>query len=152
MSVRSKEEMRPEIMGMKCEEKGGVDRKSGRRREVETRIGGPLGKRRLQSNCYLNGALSARVTCGISPPAHAPFCFIHSCCPHGGLVVNIPRVALIGLGGYGAVHLQHLRDFHRRGEIRFVAAVDFPPGSDSESAALCRSEGCQIFPGFDELL
>lgn len=61
-------------------------------------------------------------------------------------------MALIGLGGYGAVHLQHLRDFHRSGEIRLVAAVDFPPGSDADAAALCRQEGCQIFSGFEELM
>jgi len=66
--------------------------------------------------------------------------------------VNVPRVALIGLGGYGAVHLQHLRDFHRIGAVRFVAAVDFPPGLDRETAERCRTEGCQLFPGFDELL
>lgn len=66
--------------------------------------------------------------------------------------MNVPRVALVGLGGYGAVHLQHLRDFHRRGAVRFVAAVDFPPGLDPEAAARCQAEGCEIFPGFDELL
>lgn len=66
--------------------------------------------------------------------------------------MNVPRVALIGLGGYGAVHLHHLRDFHRRGEIRFVAAVDFPPGLDPEATSRCQAEGCEIFPGFDELL
>jgi predicted dehydrogenase len=63
-----------------------------------------------------------------------------------------PRVGLVGLGGYGAVHLQHLRDFHRKREIVFAAAVAFPPDVDGAVVAQCRAEGCEIFAGFDELL
>ena len=66
--------------------------------------------------------------------------------------MSAPRVGLVGLSGYSAVHLQHLRDFHRRGEIILVAAVAFPPELDAGTRAQLQSEGCEIFPGFAELL
>ena len=63
-----------------------------------------------------------------------------------------PRIGLIGLGGYGAVHLQHLRDFHQRGELRLTAAVAFPPERDSVAVNGLQHEGCEVLPGFEELL
>ncbi len=37
--------------------------------------------------------------------------------------MSLPRVALIGASGYSRVHLEHLIDLHRRGEIVLAAAV-----------------------------
>ncbi len=66
--------------------------------------------------------------------------------------MNPPRVGLVGLGGYGAVHLQHLRDFDARGEIRLAAAVAFPPERDTVAAGQLRGAGCEVLPGFAELV
>lgn len=63
-----------------------------------------------------------------------------------------PRVGLVGLGGYGAVHLQHLLDFHRGGEIRLTAAVAFPPEHNAPAVARLRAEGCEVLTGFEALL
>lgn len=63
-----------------------------------------------------------------------------------------PRVALVGIGGYGRVHLRHLRDLHRRGELVLAAAVAFPPEHDVEEVAALHAQGCTVVPGFDELL
>ena len=49
----------------------------------------------------------------------------------GGVRLSAPRTALVGIGGYGRVHLRHLVDFQRRGELVLVAAVVFPPEPDT---------------------
>ena len=62
------------------------------------------------------------------------------------------RVALIGVGGYGRVHLRHLLDFHTRGELELAAAVVLPtdasPALQIELAAL----DCHVFTSFTGLL
>jgi predicted dehydrogenase len=63
-----------------------------------------------------------------------------------------PRVGLVGLGGYGAVHLQHLLEFNRGGEIRLTAAVAFPPEHAAPAVARLRAEGCEVLTGFEALL
>jgi predicted dehydrogenase len=63
-----------------------------------------------------------------------------------------PRVGLVGLGGYARVHLQHLRDFHTRGELELAAAVAFPPEQEAADAMALRVQGCRMLPGFAELL
>ncbi|MEO6004868.1 MAG: Gfo/Idh/MocA family oxidoreductase [Opitutus sp.] len=65
--------------------------------------------------------------------------------------MNRPRVCLVGVGGYGRVHLQHLLDFHRRGEVLLVAAVVFPPDSDPEILPELKALGCELFRSFEEL-
>jgi len=63
-----------------------------------------------------------------------------------------PRVGLVGLGGYGRVHLQHLRDFHQRGELVLAAAVAFPPEQGEAETGALREQGCAVVFGLDELL
>ena len=63
----------------------------------------------------------------------------------------VARVALVGIGGYGRVHLRHLLDFHARGEVRLLAAVAFDPDPDGRARAELAHAGCEIFPSFDEL-
>lgn len=65
--------------------------------------------------------------------------------------MSSPRVCLVGVGGYGRVHLQHLLDFHRRGELALVGAVIFPPNSEPEVLPTLTAIGCEIFSTFDEL-
>jgi predicted dehydrogenase len=66
--------------------------------------------------------------------------------------MNPSRVGLIGLGGYGRVHLQHLREFQQRGELVLAAAVAFPPEQEQGEVEKLRAEGCRIFASFDDLL
>jgi predicted dehydrogenase len=66
--------------------------------------------------------------------------------------LSAPRTVLVGIGGYGRVHLRHLLDFHRRGELVFAAAVAFPPEPDTAVMAELRALGCEILQSFEELL
>jgi predicted dehydrogenase len=66
--------------------------------------------------------------------------------------LTAPRTALVGIGGYGSVHLQHLLDFHRRGELVLVAAVVFPPEPDNGALDQLRAIGCEILGSFEALL
>lgn len=60
------------------------------------------------------------------------------------------RVVLVGTSGYGAVHLDLLRTFARRGELRLVAAVVFQRNATLEAELV--AEGCRVFATFDELM
>ncbi|HEX2100193.1 MAG TPA: Gfo/Idh/MocA family oxidoreductase [Candidatus Synoicihabitans sp.] len=62
------------------------------------------------------------------------------------------RVGLVGIGGYGKVHLQHLLEFHARGELCFVAAVVLPIEAETETAAQLDAVGCVRLPTFDALI
>lgn len=66
--------------------------------------------------------------------------------------MNPPRVGLVGLGGYGAVHLRHLQDFHRRGELALAAAVAFSPEDAGEAGRVLQAQGCAVFPDFTALV
>ncbi|HEY8994090.1 MAG TPA: Gfo/Idh/MocA family oxidoreductase [Lacunisphaera sp.] len=66
--------------------------------------------------------------------------------------MSAPRTALIGIGGYGRVHLQHLLDFHRRGELVLAMAVAFPPEPDAAVLAELRAVGCTVLDSFEALL
>jgi predicted dehydrogenase len=70
----------------------------------------------------------------------------------GGCTMTAPRTALVGIGGYGRVHLRHLLEFHRRGELVLAAAVAFPPELDSGVLAELRTVGCEILESFEALL
>lgn len=63
-----------------------------------------------------------------------------------------PRLALVGIGGYGRVHLAHLRELQRRGELVLAAAVAFPAAEADAEAAALRAEGCVVLGRLEELL
>lgn len=65
--------------------------------------------------------------------------------------MSLPRVCLIGVGGYARVHLRHLRDFHRQGHLIFVAAVALPGDLDPEVRAVLAECQTRCFASFDEL-
>lgn len=66
--------------------------------------------------------------------------------------MNAPRTVLVGIGGYGRVHLRHLLDFHRRGELVLAAVVVFPPEPDPTVLAELRALGCEVLENFPALL
>jgi len=63
-----------------------------------------------------------------------------------------PRVALIGVSGYGRVHYDLLRRLHSLGEIRLAAVAIIDPESESAVVAECRSAGCEVFTDYAEML
>lgn len=63
-----------------------------------------------------------------------------------------PQVALIGISGYGRVHLQLARECRERGEIDIVAVTVINPQDEAENIALLRAHGCRIFSDHHEML
>lgn len=63
-----------------------------------------------------------------------------------------PRVALIGVSGYGRIHLQLLRECRERGEVNLVAAVVINPAEEADNVAELQSRGCKIYPGYETML
>jgi predicted dehydrogenase len=63
-----------------------------------------------------------------------------------------PRLALIGLSGYGRIHLQLARECRDRGEVDIVAAAVINPDEERENIAELRTRGCEIFGDFQEML
>jgi predicted dehydrogenase len=57
-----------------------------------------------------------------------------------------PAVALVGLGGYGQVHLRVLRDLSAAGACRFVSAVAVPGTSQADLASL--PAGVRLYDSF----
>lgn len=63
-----------------------------------------------------------------------------------------PRVALIGVSGYGRIHYNLLRQLHFLGEIRLTAVAIIDPEQESAVVAECRAAGCEVFADFAEML
>ncbi len=65
---------------------------------------------------------------------------------------QIPRVGLIGISGYGRIYLQLALDYHRRGELRLVAAVVINPEEESAAVTDLQRLGCEIFADYPSML
>lgn len=63
-----------------------------------------------------------------------------------------PRLALIGISGYGRVHLQLARECQDRGEARIVAATVINPQEEADNVARLGAQGCRIFADYREML
>ncbi len=63
-----------------------------------------------------------------------------------------PRLALIGLSGYGRIHLQLARECRDRGEADIVAATVINPGDEAENVADLEAKGCRIYADYTEML
>jgi predicted dehydrogenase len=63
-----------------------------------------------------------------------------------------PRVALIGVSGYGRIHYDLLRQLHSLGEIVLTAVAIIDPEKESSVVAECRAAGCEVFADFPEML
>ncbi|MEY4488521.1 MAG: hypothetical protein RIQ79_1029 [Verrucomicrobiota bacterium] len=61
--------------------------------------------------------------------------------PHGSL----PRVALIGVSGYGGIYLQLLREALRKQTVVLVAAVIINPNDVADICAELKSHGAKIY-------
>ncbi|HVT72621.1 MAG TPA: Gfo/Idh/MocA family oxidoreductase [Lacunisphaera sp.] len=63
----------------------------------------------------------------------------------------LPRIAIIGVSGYGSVHLQLARESRDRGEVRITAATIINPGEEAATVAELRAHDCEIFPDYREM-
>lgn len=63
-----------------------------------------------------------------------------------------PRVALIGISGYGRIHLQLARECRDRGEIELVAATVINPAEEAENMAELTARGCVIYDSYEKML
>lgn len=62
------------------------------------------------------------------------------------------RVAIIGVSGYGSVHLQLARESRERHEIRLVAAAIINQAEEAANIAELRAHGTEIFADYAEML
>jgi predicted dehydrogenase len=65
---------------------------------------------------------------------------------------HLPRIALIGVSGYGRIHLQLLRECQARGEVKFAAAVVINPREEAGTVAELQAHGCVIYDGYEAML
>jgi len=62
------------------------------------------------------------------------------------------RVAIIGVSGYGRIHLQLARESRERNEIRITAAAIINPDEEAANIAELRGHGTEIFADYGEML
>ena len=65
---------------------------------------------------------------------------------------TVPRIGMVGIGGYAQVHLRVLRTLHHAGLCRLVAVADPTAGRLPEVCAGLRAEGVEIFDNDRALL
>lgn len=64
----------------------------------------------------------------------------------------VPRVALIGVSGYGRIHLQLIRECLARAEITLVAVVVINPHEEAAAVAELKGRGCRIYNDYQQML
>lgn len=64
---------------------------------------------------------------------------------------NCPRTALIGVSGYGRVHLQLARAAHAAGRMRLRAAVVINADEESALVDTLKAEGCAIYSDYESM-
>lgn len=63
-----------------------------------------------------------------------------------------PRVALIGVSGYGRIHLLLAREGRDRGELEIVAATVINPAEEAAAIAELSGHGCRLYTDYREML
>ncbi|HEY4302295.1 MAG TPA: Gfo/Idh/MocA family oxidoreductase [Candidatus Didemnitutus sp.] len=62
------------------------------------------------------------------------------------------RLAVIGISGYGRIHLQLARECRDRGEAEIVAATVINPADEAANVAELRAAGCAVFSDYRAML
>lgn len=62
------------------------------------------------------------------------------------------RLAIIGVSGYGSIHLQLARESRERGEAVITAAAIINPGQETANIAELRGRGTEVFTDYREML
>ncbi|WP_221032134.1 Gfo/Idh/MocA family protein [Actomonas aquatica] len=63
-----------------------------------------------------------------------------------------PRVALIGVSGYGQVYVQLVKESLAQQRLQLVAAVVINPDDEVETMAWLREQGCRIYADYQVML
>ncbi len=63
-----------------------------------------------------------------------------------------PRVALIGVSGYGRIYLQLLQECQTQGRLKLVAAVVINPEEEPETMCWLQSQDCRIYADYEVML
>lgn len=66
--------------------------------------------------------------------------------------MGLPQIALIGVSGYGRVHLQLARDCRDRGEIAIAAATVINSDDEAGTVAELRAHGTRIYADYEAML
>jgi predicted dehydrogenase len=61
------------------------------------------------------------------------------------------RIVIIGVSGYGSIHLQLARESRERGEIRITAATIINPQEEAATVTELRGQGTDIFDDYNEM-
>jgi predicted dehydrogenase len=61
------------------------------------------------------------------------------------------RVAIIGVSGYGSIHLQLARESRDRGEVRITAAAIINPQEEAATVAELEAQGAEVFADYREM-
>lgn len=67
-------------------------------------------------------------------------------------VSPLPRLALIGISGYGRIHLNLAKQWRDRGEAVIVAATVINAEEEVEEVAGLRAGGCEIYADYEQML
>ena len=62
------------------------------------------------------------------------------------------RIAIIGVSGYGSIHLQLARESRERQEVEITAAAIINPQDEAANIAELRAHGTEIFTDYQEML
>lgn len=62
------------------------------------------------------------------------------------------RVAIIGVSGYGRIHLQLARESRERNEVRITAAAIINPEEEAANVTELRGHGTEIFTDYQDML
>lgn len=65
---------------------------------------------------------------------------------------NLPRLALIGVTGYGSIYWRYLRELLIANSARLVAAVVINPDEAASALSEMRANGTRIYGSYDEML
>src|SRR5215469_10017553 len=63
-----------------------------------------------------------------------------------------PRAAIIGISGYGKIHLERLLHHAQAGEIEIAAATVINPAEERAACAELEARGTKIYPEFHQML
>ncbi|MES1169029.1 MAG: Gfo/Idh/MocA family oxidoreductase, partial [Oleiharenicola lentus] len=69
------------------------------------------------------------------------------------MTASVPpaRIAIIGVSGYGSIHLQLARESRDRGEVHITAAVIINQQEEAATIAELRRHGTEIFTDYAEM-
>lgn len=71
--------------------------------------------------------------------------------PMSSSAPHCPRVALIGVSGYGRIHLSLVREAQARGELQLVAAVVINEPEEASLVAELKQAGCTIYGNCEDM-